>query len=312
MIISASRRTDIPAFYSEWFINRLKAGFIYVKNPFNAQQISKINLSPEIIECIVFWTKNPEKMLPHLRTIDDLEFPYYFQFTVTSYDTSIEQYVPKKNQIISTFIKLSDQIGPDKVIWRYDPILISDIFTIEYHLKWFNYLAKRLQRHTKKCVISFFDMYKKCEHNLKNINIKHIEMADKLMLANELLKIANSYNLSLQTCAEETALTSYELTSGKCIDDGLISKIIGSPIAINPDKSQRPTCRCTTSIDIGTYNTCGHGCKYCYANFSPKSAAISCSVHDKSSPLLIGNITGKEKINLRKMNTSIRRQQTLF
>ncbi|WP_218109175.1 DUF1848 family protein, partial [Enterococcus avium] len=148
MIISASRRTDIPAFYSDWFIRRLQEGFLYVRNPFNARQIFKIVLSPDIVECIVFWSKNPAPLLKKLHLIDRMGYKYYFQFTITSYDSSIEKNVPEKKEVIETFVKLSEKIGKHKVIWRYDPIFLTDKFDINYHLKWFEYLASKLSKYT--------------------------------------------------------------------------------------------------------------------------------------------------------------------
>lgn len=312
MIISASRRTDIPAFYSEWFINRLKDGFLYVKNPFNAHQISKIKLSPDSIECIVFWTKNPKKLLEKLQIINELGYKYYFQFTVTSYDKTIEENVPSKKEIIDTFIELSEKIGRDKVVWRYDPILLTEKFNIDYHIKWFEHIAKNLKNHTNKCIISFIDMYKKCERNLKNINIEAISVEDKKTIARKLSRISYKHGLIIESCAEEIELQNEGISHGKCIDDALISEIIKEKMTIGKDKTQRLECGCVTSIDIGAYNTCRHGCRYCYANYNSKVVKQNFSSHDKQSPLLTGKITGKEKITERKILPFSRKQLELF
>lgn len=312
MIVSVSRRTDIPAFYSEWFVKRLREGFLYVRNPFNANQVSRINLSPETIECIVFWSKNPERLVRQLHEIDGLGYKYYFQFTVTSYDKSIEVHVPKKEQVISTFKKLADNIGPDKVIWRYDPILLTEKFNSDYHIKWFEYLADKLGQHTRKCVISFIDMYKKCERNLRDVHLKNVDFSLKKSLAKSLSEIAKSHNLLIESCAEEKDLSEINIPHGKCIDDELISTIIGRKIEISKDKTQRKECGCVTSVDLGTYNTCKHGCKYCYANFSPKTVENNCPTHDVNSPLLTGILTGNEKITERKMVSFSQKQQSLF
>ena len=161
MILSVSRRTDIPAFYADWFFNRIKEGFIYVRNPMNIHQVSRISLSPSIIDCIVFWSKNPKPMLDRL---DELKnYMYYFQFTINPYDIKLEEYVPTKSGIIDTFKELSNKIGPERVIWRYDPIILTDTLTMEYHVKYFEELAKRLNGFTQTCVISFVDLYKKTE-----------------------------------------------------------------------------------------------------------------------------------------------------
>lgn len=313
MIISASRRTDIPAFYSDWFIKRLREGFLYVKNPFNAKQISKINLSPDIIECIVFWTKNPSRMMKYLSVINDLGYKYYFQFTVTSYDKSIEVNVPSKNEIIEIFRKLSDQIGPERVIWRYDPILITDKFNFEYHIKWYEYIAKSLNKYTLKCIISFIDLYKKCERNLSQIRLEEIDSATKRLVAKELSEIAHSYDMVVESCAEDIDLMKEGIKHGKCIDDKLISKLINTDISVPKDKFQRKECGCVSSIDIGAYNTCRHGCKYCYANYSRKSVEKNYLNHDKDSPLITSKINGTESITVRKMKSLISpRQRLLF
>ncbi len=312
MIISASRRTDIPAFYSEWFLNRLQEGYLYVVNPMNRKQISKINLLPDNIECIVFWTKNPENIFSKLPEINSLGYSYYFQFTVTSYDTSIEENVPRKNNIIETFKKLSSQIGPEKVVWRYDPIFITNKYSQEYHKKWFTYLANELSGYTTNCIISFIDMYKKCERNMKHIDLLSLSRQQKINLAKELHDITNRNNMILESCAESIEMKEIGINHGKCIDDKLISKIISSELSIKKDKNQRDECGCVASIDIGAYNSCNHHCKYCYANFNKKLASENFLKHDPSSPLLIGQLIGDEKITERKMTVFKSKQKSLF
>jgi len=312
MIISASRRTDIPAFYSDWFLNRLQAGYVLVRNPFNTKQVSKIPLSPDVVDCIVFWTKNPLPLMKKLDGIDKLGLKYYFQFTVTSYDKSLEKKVPTKKSIIKTFQDLSNRIGKEKVMWRYDPILLTDKYNIEYHEKWFKYLAENLNGYTDKCVISFIDMYKKCERNLKDTELETINDLLKKQLANTLSKIALDNGISMESCAESLLLSNYGVSPGKCIDDKLISKVIGEDITVAKDKSQRHECGCVASVDIGSYNTCKHECKYCYANFSQTTVVNNCKNHDVNSPLLTGYLNGDEKITERKMVTFRPKQQSLF
>ena len=312
MIISASRRTDIPAFYPEWLINRLKEGFVLVRNPFNTKQISKIYLSPDVVDCIVFWTKNPQPLIPKLKEIDDLGFKYYFQFTLTSYDTSLEAKVPPKKSIINTLKKLSEKIGKNKIIWRYDPILLTDHFNFKYHEKWFRFIADELNEYTNKCIISYIDMYKKCERNLKDVHVKQISDKDKKCLSKTLSDIASDNGMIMESCAETLFLSNYGVCPGKCIDDRLISKIIGQKISIEKDKSQRHECGCVASIDIGAYNTCKHECKYCYANFSKKVVENNCANHNAKSPLLTGNLAGDEKITEKKMVSYRNPQRSLF
>ena len=312
MIISASRRTDIPAFYSEWFMNRLKEGFLYVKNPFNANQVSEITLSPDLIECIVFWSKNPQPLISKLNEIDRLGFQYYFQFTLTAYDKTVEMNVPLKKEIISTFINLSTQIGKEKVIWRYDPIFLSKKFNIEYHLKWFDYLASKLSHYTNKCIISFIDMYKKCQRNMKDIEITDFSSGEKHKIASGLAEIADYYGITIESCAEDIDLEKIGIKHGKCIDDKIISQFSRVNYAVSKDKNQRSECGCVESVDIGTYNTCRHSCKYCYATYSHKVMQNNTKLHNKFSPLITGEITGKEKIIKRDIKPLKRRQPGLF
>ena len=301
MILSVSRRTDIPAFYSDWFLKRLEKGYLLVKNPFNSKQISKISLSPSLVDCIVFWTKNPLPLIDRLKEIDRLKYNYYFQFTLTSYDTNIEKNVPPKKEIIKCFQILSKKIGKEKVLWRYDPILLTQKYNIEYHVKWFEYIAKKLEGYTNKCIISFIEMYKKCERNLKSAKIIKLENSDKIQIASKLSNIAKKFNIAMESCAQDILLENYGVKAGKCIDDKLISKICNCTVSAKKDKSQRHECGCVVSIDAGAYNTCQHNCKYCYANHTEKLALKNFNTHNSNSPLLIGQLTGNEKITERKM-----------
>lgn len=283
MIISASRRTDIPAFYSDWFFNRLHDGFSLVRNPMNVHQISKISLSKDTVDCFVFWTKNPGSMLAsHSDDMKRLEaeIPFYFQFTVNPYDKSIEPGVPEKKYIFDTFITLSKLIGKECVIWRYDPIIFTDRISFDYHVKYFEYIANVLAPYTNKCVVSFLDFYKKTERNMANINFYDPDLSHKLELSIKLFEIASSLKLSLVTCAEMLDLSSIGIEHGQCIDSGLIAHLCGGRVLAPKDKNQREECGCVESIDIGAYNTCRHGCRYCYANFSQATVEKQCSLHN--------------------------------
>ncbi|MDR2138172.1 MAG: DUF1848 domain-containing protein [Tannerella sp.] len=264
MILSISRRTDIPAFHAEWFFERVKAGFADVHNPVNVHQIRRVPIDPDQVECMVFWTKNPAPMLPHLDKIKP--FAFYFQFTLTPYGRNLEVRLPDKERLIETFRKLSGQIGPERVIWRYDPILMSDETGEERHLSHFDDLAGKLASHTKRCVISFIDFYRKTEKNLRGTTVRALSDPEMLSLASKMAPIARRHGMELQTCAETCDLTAWGIPHGKCIDDGLIEAISGVPLHTRKDRSQRPACRCVESVDIGTYDTCLHRCLYCYAN----------------------------------------------
>jgi len=306
MIISASRRTDIPAFYTNWFFNRIKAGFVLVRNPMNIHQVSKINLSPELVDCIVFWTKNPLPMLNRLSELN--QYNYYFQFTLNSYDKSIEINVPEKKYLIKAFQELSSQIGRERVIWRYDPILLTDKFDLKYHIKWFEYLAQKLSGYTEKCVISFMDLYKKTERNLKGINL--MPMNEQMMseIAFQLSLIAAKYDLQMESCCESMDLEKFNIKHGKCIDDELISKIIGKKLDIKKDPNQRLSCGCVKSIDIGAYNTCQHRCLYCYGNFNKGLVDKNVRLHSDKSPLLYGELGGGDKVIVKPVSSNINEQ----
>lgn len=301
MIVSVSRRTDIPAFYSEWFFNRLKEGFVYVQNPMNSKQISNVTLTPETVDCFVFWTKNAKPMLKHL---DELEgYKYYFQFTITGYNTDVEKGVRNKPEIIKTFKTLSDKIGKERVILRYDPIFLSKEYTIDYHVRAFNKLCTQLDGYTNRCVISFIDLYKKTERNTKPLNIINMTMEDIRLIANKFSKIAKEHNIKVETCSESYDLTAYGIEKGKCIDDKVISDVIGYEVNVKKDETQRDVCGCVKSIDIGQYNTCRHHCLYCYANFNGKQVDENFKIHDKNYPLLIGKVREDAKITDRAMKS---------
>ncbi len=304
MILSVSRRTDIPAFYSEWFFNRLKEGYVCVRNPMNIHQVSKINLSPDVIDCIVFWSKNPKPMVARLGELRD--YMFYFQYTINAYDKEFEVGVPRKEGVINTFKELSEKIGPQRVIWRYDPVLLTNKMDIDYHVRYFEEIAKRLEGYTNTCVISFVDLYKKTQNNLKDTEAREPSRREMLELSMHMYLIGKQYGMTVQTCAEEIALESVGIKHGKCIDNTLIEDLLGVKLVVSKDPNQRKECGCVQSIDIGEYNTCAHGCKYCYANFKETMVLRNRTAHDPKSPLLIGHISADDKIIERKLFSFIK------
>ena len=305
MILSVSRRTDIPAFYSDWFFNRMKEGFVCVRNPMNIHQVSKIELSPDVIDCIVFWSKNPKPMLPRLDELKD--YMYYFQFTITPYDKDMERNIPDKEKVvIPCFKELSEKIGPKRVIWRYDPILLTEKMDMDYHIRYFEEIAKRLKGYTDTCVISFVDLYKKTQSNLKDTQAREPSLKEMMEIAAKMFVIAQKYGITIQTCAEEIALESVGIKHGKCIDNALIEDLLGVKLVVSKDPNQRKECGCVQSIDIGEYNTCAHGCKYCYANFKESMVLRNRAAHDPNSPLLVGQIGADDKVTERKLFSFIK------
>ncbi len=296
MILSVSRRTDIPAFYGKWFMQRLKEQYVLVRNPFNIHQLSNIPLTTTSIDAIVFWTKNSKPIHKYLKEIDNMGYKYYFQYTITPYKKDMEENLPDKKIIINSFKELSTLIGREKVILRYDPIVLTSSYTIDYHIKAFEKLCNHLKDYTNKIIFSFLDDYKIISKNMKNHNIYNITTDDMHTLAKNFSSIAKSYNLILESCAEKIDLEKYNINHGKCIDNELIEKITGAKLKA-PKDNQRESCGCIKCIDIGEYNSCVHNCLYCYANVNKDSAYKSYKLHNPLSPLLIGNIDyEKDKI----------------
>lgn len=297
MILSASRRTDIPAFYSEWFCRRIQEGFAYVRNPMNAHQVSRINISPEVVDCIVFWTKNAAPMIEKLDRLK--EYDYYFQFTINSYGREAEPCVPELSRRLETFMQLSEKIGRERVIWRYDPIFFSDQYTPEFHLKSFEKTASVLGAYTEKCVFSFVDIYpSKNGGSLRKMNFRQLSPKELDRFAGELSRIGKSNGLVLATCAEAVDLSWHGIEHNSCIDRTLIERITGVPLDIGRD-GQREHCRCAKCDDIGAYDTCPHGCIYCYANFRPCVVSEKRRAYDVKSPLLCDSIKETDKVTER-------------
>lgn len=310
MILSVSRRTDIPNYYAEWFLRRIEEGFLYVRNPMNAHQVSRIDLSPDIVDCIVFWTKNPANMMAHLERLRD--YLYYFQFTLTPYGKETEPGLPDKKELLTTFRKLSEKIGKERVIWRYDPIFLSDKYTVEHHLEAFGEMADALAGYTEKVVISFIDMYAKTKRNMAGLGMLEMTKEDMFLLAAGIAGTASEHQLSVETCAEQITLQNFGIRHGSCIDKNLIERLAGCTLAGAKDKNQRKECGCLESVEVGTYHTCLNGCKYCYANFQDAKVRENAKLYDVDSPLLCGSIGPEDKITVRKVRTLKDGQLSLF
>lgn len=307
MILSVSRRTDIPNYYSEWFFNRIKEGYVYVRNPMNERQVSRINISPETVDCIVFWTKNPQPMLGRLDELTD--YDYYFQFTLTGYGKDIECSVPhKKEKMIPIFRELSDKTGKDRVIWRYDPIIFTGKYTPEYHLKAYRKIAEALNGYTGKCVISFVDIYIKNRKNMEQLDLYEPDKSELLQFAAEIAGVAKSNGMTVGSCAESIDLSECGIEHNCCIDKTLIESITGCKLKAEKDKNQRAECGCIESIDIGSYDTCRNGCIYCYANLSEGRVMKKCGKYDPKSPFLCGELNENDRITERKVKSLKERQ----
>ena len=311
MIISASRRTDIPAFYSEWFMNRLREKKVVIQGPKTKGKYTEISLDPEVVDCIVFWTKNPSPLIPHLKEIDERGYPYYFQFTLNPYPTHIEPHLPTKKQLVDVFRNLSIRIGMEKVIWRYDPIILTPDHPISYHVKTFEDMVKVLGKYTSRCVVSFLDTYESNRQALSELGSEFIDSDSRFILAREFSQIAQTYGLELYSCSEAENWENLKISHGACIDPQLISRI-SAPLKIKKDPNQRPGCRCAESIDIGAYESCSHGCIYCYANQSLEGVLRHREAHDPKSPLLIGWPKQEDQVIIKEIVSKKEKQMSLF
>ena len=311
MVISASRRTDIPAFYAVWFQTRIREGYVLVRNPMNPHQISRIDLSPQAAEAIVFWTKNP---LPMLGGLDLLkQYGYYFQFTLTPYGRDIEPGLPSKREVLlPAFAELSRRIGADRCIWRYDPILLNARYTAEVHIQAFTQMAALLQGCTKQCIISFVDSYRNTQRNSAALALQPIAQKEMFTLAAAFSRIATQHGIMLSTCSEAVDLSQFGISHGHCIDGQLLEKILDCPLSLEKDPNQRKDCGCMASIDIGAYNSCPNGCRYCYANYNEPLVAQNFRHHHPDSPLLFGTVGAEDKITERKMKSIRMEQMRLF
>ncbi len=277
----------------------------------NPHQVSEIRITPDIVDCIGFWTKNP---LPMMEKLDELKaYSFYFQFTLTGYGKEVEANLPdKKTELIPAFQRLSEKIGKERVIWRYDPIFFSNRYTVEYHLETFREMAEALNGYTDKCVISFLDLYAKIKKAMEGLSYHELEKGELRAFAKEISRIAKQNHISVGSCAEKIDLEDCGIVHNCCIDKGLIERLIGYRLNIGKDKNQRQECGCVESIDIGTYDTCRNGCAYCYANSGVKNVEANASKYDPASPFLCGHPKKEDKVTQRKVTSLKEMQLSIF
>jgi len=303
VIISASRRTDIPAFYSTWLMNRIQAGFCLVPNPFNPKQISRVSLAPNDVDAFVFWSKNPQPMLGHLAELADRGFTYYFQFTLNDYPSPLEPNVPPIEQRLETFHRLAESLGPKRVVWRYDPILITPNTPYDFHMETFERLAQSLQGSTQRVVVSVVDAYRKTSRRMATLADQGFAFESDAapspkmrMLMSHIGRVAKACGMESFTCAETVGFTQEGVPPGRCIDSALLASL-GRTVPSAKATGQRPACLCVASRDIGIGDTCLHGCPYCYATRDNDPAQERHQRHDPASPMLFGNVEGNNANN---------------
>jgi len=291
MIISASRRTDIPAFYSEWFMNRVREGRCLVTNPVNPTRISEVSLRPADVDVIVFWTRNARPMLDHLGELDAHGYKYYFQYTLMANPRCLDPHVPPVRSAVRTMRDLAARIGPERVTWRYDPVVISNMTPPAHHERAFERIAAELEGVTERCVISIVDIYRKVSRRLAAIPGLVTDPSDPsdqtdqtdLHLLSTLARIARKHGMTIVSCAEKIDLAACGIQPGKCVDDDLVRRVFGIEVTRRKDPAQREACRCVVSRDIGAYDTCPYGCAYCYATTDPQRAIDNHRRHDSEA-----------------------------
>ena len=285
MIINTGSRTDIPAFFSKWFLNRISEGFVYSRNPFN-NDIYRYELNPKITDVLCFCTKNPRPMIKHLDEING--YNQFWFVTITPYGRDIEVNVPDYRKVIKSFKELSEVVGNQRVAWRYDPIFISEKYDLDFHINKFEEMASELEGFTHDCTISFIDLYKKVLRNFPEV--KEVTIDEQLKIGENFAKIAEKYCFKMKTCVEGTLLDQFGFDSSGCMTQQVLEKAIGFNLKVPKGKYIIRDCNCLFGRDIGAYNTCLHGCRYCYANSNIKLVKKNQKLHNPDSPLLIGEV----------------------
>ena len=286
MIIQTGMRTDIPAFYSEWFANRIKEGYVLVRNPYNPSQVTRYSLDSTVVDLIAFCSKNPEPMLKYMNLLKD--YGMYWFVTITPYGKDIEPNVPDKETVMEGFKALSDVVGVDSMGWRYDPIFIDKKHSVEWHISEFEKMAESLAGYTKTCVISFIDIYKKVERNFQGA--REVSKKDRITLGKEFIRIAGKFGMTIRPCAEGDELALYGADCSGCMTVNTFETALHVHLDVPKRKTNQRNgqCACLLGVDIGAYDTCGHLCKYCYANSNTGLVKENMKKHNPMSPFLLG------------------------
>lgn len=287
MIINTGGRTDTVQYYTEWLLNRFAEGYVLSRNPLFPNKINRYELTPDTVDCVVFCSKNYKPILPRLHEITDC-FNTYFHYTITAYGKDLEPGVPSIDESMDTLIALSKLVGPQRVAWRYDPVLLTKEYTIQRHQETFERMAKVLAPHIDRCIFSFVELYKKLEVNMPEL--VPLSMEDMNELAKRLGAIAAKYGIRIQTCGTNGDFTHYGIHSSGCMTLDILGEANGIVFKDRKHKGTRQGCHCIESRDIGAYDTCLNGCKYCYANKTPRKAFENFKLHDPASPLLLGQV----------------------
>lgn len=293
MIICASRRTDIPAFHSEWMMNRLRAGTVLVRNPVSRTTVSRIDLTRRNVDCILFMTKDPGPMVPHMREIGRMGHMTLFHVTLTPYGRDLEPGVRFKADVNDSCIELSDRIGRDRIVWRYDPVILNRGITLDYHRRKFEMLCREASEWTDRCIFSFVDIYGKLLGLEEAGIIRRVTSAEMDGFVKMASEVASDYGISLSSCCSRRDFSAFGVEPRGCLDRETM-RVLGIPYETQ-ESPLRDGCRCVKSIDIGEYDTCGHGCVYCYAGRGDRVPG-SYRLYSDDSELLWGSVMLRDRI----------------
>ena len=301
MIIQTGNRTDIPAFYSEWFANRLREGYVLVRNPFNPLSVTRYDLDPSVVDMIGFCSKNPAPMLKYMDLLSS--WHQYWFVTITPYGKDIEPNVPDRESVMDTFRRLSEIVGVRSMGWRYDPILINEDWTVDRHAEVFADMCGKLDGTTHTCVISFIDLYEKVKRSYPEA--RRVPLQTQLQLTERFVKIAAQHHMVIKPCAESPVLETVGADCSGCMTVQTFESAIGQNLIVPPNPGNRKECACYLTGDIGAYNTCGHLCRYCYANADASLVRGNMRRHDPASPLLIGRLNPEDTVHQAKQKSWI-------
>ena len=308
MILQTGNRTDLPAFYSTWLANRIREGYVMVRNPFNPVSVTRYRIDPSVVDLIVFCTKNPAPMLEHMGLLRP--FRQYWFVTITPYGKDIEPHVPDKDLVIESFRRLCGHVGPDCMCWRYDPVFIDSSWTMQRHIEAFSAMCGKLEGFTHTCVISYIDLYEKVLRNFPEV--RSVPFDTQIKLTRVFVEIAAEHGMIIKPCGEDPRLASVGADCSGCMTQQTFEQAVGQNLILPPNPGNRKECACYITNDIGQYNTCGHLCRYCYANADKDTVRRNMRLHDPSSPLLIGNLRPEDKIHEAKQKSWIDMQMRLF
>ena len=283
-VVSASRRTDLPAFHAEWFVNRVRQGYCKVANPCYPSQVKEVSLRPDDVAAFVFWTRFSGPLQPWLEELDARGFNYYFLYTMTGYPSRMEPGLPDLECAIEDFLGLAGRIGAEKVIWRYDPLVMTPVLDWRYHRENFRKLARSLSGGTNRVIITFLKQYRHIAGAMSELGGATPDRREQQELESAFRETAERFGMTLRGCGQRESFPGP--APSKCIDEALLRKLFGLELSARKDRGQPVECRCIRSVDIGSYGTCLHGCVYCYASRDFSRAGRRCRESDVMREML--------------------------